>query len=388
VIRRQGITSRLNPGRIIVKMKQLLPERPKITRYLVTLVAAAAGGFLFESVHLPIPWLLGPMTAVFIGSLIRKGQFAWSGKIRNIGLVLIGYMIGLSLTVDALLDMSMQLPIMLLMTILLLVVCAGIAFVMSRWTGIGFLTALMGSVPGGLSQIVALAEETKDVSVTAVTVMQVIRLMIIIVCIPLFIFSPFFHSLLEAPLTAPPAAIDVEGGSSWANLPHFAAVCLAFTWAGNKMNFPTSYFLGPAVGTSLLLMTGLSGPELPAFVVDAAQVMVGVHVGLLLKPEELTGQLKMILLSVVSGLVLVIVSLGFSLLLTLIQPVTLMTSILSLAPGGMDQMGIIAHEVGADLSMVTGYQMFRLLFVFFAVIPALGLLIRSRNRNIGQGLNR
>ncbi|WP_244965673.1 AbrB family transcriptional regulator [Paenibacillus alvei] len=39
-------------------------------------------------------------------------------------------------------------------------------------------------------------------------------------------------------------------------------------------------------------------------------------------------------------------------------------------------MGIIAHEIQADLSMVSGYQIFRTLFISFAVPPLLQFLFR------------
>lgn len=59
------------------------------------------------------------------------------------------------------------------------------------------------------------------------------------------------------------------------------------------------------------------------------------------------------------------------------------TSFLSLAPGGADQMGIIGHELEADVSMITGYQLFRILFIFFAVPPLLklilGISLKKRN---------
>ncbi|NRG45353.1 AbrB family transcriptional regulator, partial [Bacillus sp. CRN 9] len=56
------------------------------------------------------------------------------------------------------------------------------------------------------------------------------------------------------------------------------------------------------------------------------------------------------------------------------------TSFLSLSPGGMDQMAIIAHEVGADLSVITGYQLFRLFFIFFAVPPLLKWVFKTTSK--------
>lgn len=45
-------------------------------------------------------------------------------------------------------------------------------------------------------------------------------------------------------------------------------------------------------------------------------------------------------------------------------PVMLLTAFIALAPGGMDQMGILAREAHADLAVVTSYQMFRIFFYF------------------------
>jgi uncharacterized protein len=46
-------------------------------------------------------------------------------------------------------------------------------------------------------------------------------------------------------------------------------------------------------------------------------------------------------------------------------------------------MGIIAHEINADVSIVTCYQLFRTFFIFFAVPPLLraifGRLGRSKS---------
>ena len=134
--------------------------------------------------------------------------------------------------------------------------------------------------------------------------------------------------------------------------------------------------LGPAIGTAILQISGLQGPELPSILINGAQLMIGTYVSLLLKPDQLTRKFRTLSLAIASGLVLILGSWGFSVLLTQFQTVSASTSLLSLSPGGMDQMGIIAHEVHADLSMVTGYQLFRMFFIFFAVPPLLRIIIQ------------
>ena len=74
-------------------------------------------------------------------------------------------------------------------------------------------------------------------------------------------------------------------------------------------------------------------------------------------------------------MLLIVGALGMALLLSAIQPVSDATGLLSLAPGGMDQMGIIAHEIHADLSIVAGYQLFRMLFIYFIVPPLIRMLL-------------
>jgi hypothetical protein len=134
--------------------------------------------------------------------------------------------------------------------------------------------------------------------------------------------------------------------------------------------------LGPAIGTAILQIIGMQGPSLPSLLINAAQMMIGTYVGLMLKPGQLSNKVRTIALAIGSGILLIIGALGLSLLLTQLQPVTASTALLSLAPGGMDQMGIMAHEIHADLSMVAGYQLFRTFFIFFAVPPLLRMLFK------------
>ncbi|WP_084219832.1 AbrB family transcriptional regulator [Jeotgalibacillus soli] len=58
------------------------------------------------------------------------------------------------------------------------------------------------------------------------------------------------------------------------------------------------------------------------------------------------------------------------------------TSFLSLAPGGLDQMGIIAYEVNADLTTVTSYQVVDIVFIYIVIPTMLKmvlLLIRKKH---------
>nr|WP_257968089.1 AbrB family transcriptional regulator [Peribacillus deserti] len=89
--------------------------------------------------------------------------------------------------------------------------------------------------------------------------------------------------------------------------------------------------------------------------------------------------MQITVISLLGGILLLAGSLGLSFLLIYVHDFSPATSYLSVAPGGMDQMGITAHEIRADLSIVTGYQVFRIFFIYFIIPPLLRYLFRIFN---------
>lgn len=337
-------------------------------RFLVTLVTAFLGGLFFSLLQTPVPWLLGPMAAVLIGTRLGKLSLYWPVRIRDTGLIILGYSIGLAFTKEALTQIIAKLPLMLILTVILVSFCAGIAYVVSKLSGVDYPTILTGSIPGGLSQMITFAEEMKGIDITTVTFLQVTRVLLIISFVPFLIFSPIFHQ------TASSTTSEMSLQTTETYIPIiilFAVVCILSVYIGKKLRFPTPYLLGPILGVAIMTICGLEGPPLPNSILDLSQFMIGGYIGLLLKPEKLEHKTKIITLGIVSSIVMILGSFIFSSLLVKNIPITPTTSFLSLAPGGADQMAILAHEVEADLSMVTGFQLFRLFFIYFAVPPIL-----------------
>jgi membrane AbrB-like protein len=357
----------------------------KRIRFFVTLLAAIIGGIVFSLLHTPIPWLLGPMIAVFICSRFAKIQLYWPSNIRNTGLIIVGYSIGLSFTKDAVLQIMEKLPSMFLMTVLLVIFCAAIAIIVSKLTGVDYPTVLTGSIPGGLSQMIIFAEEVNGIDITTVTFLQVARLMMIIFFVPFLIFGPFFKNNTHAIPGLAVTGAHTEG-PMFPIIILFAIICVIFAFLAVKLKLPTPFLLGPILGTAIFNIAGFHGPALPSPVLNVSQFMIGGYIGLLLKPEKLEHKARIITLALISGMVMIIGSLALSLLLVSQGHITPSTSFLSVAPGGMDQMGILAHEVRADLSMVTGYQLFRMFFIYFAVPPLLRLFFKIRTKKAANSI--
>lgn len=351
-----------------------------VQRTLLTAVLAVAGALLFRMLHIPVPWLLGPMSAVFVASLLLRGEAvrpSWSPALRNTGMIIVGYAIGLSFTREALIQIGYQLPTMIVLAALLMALCALIALLCSRLAGVDLPTALIGCVPGGLSQVVVLAEEMRGVNVTAVTVFQVVRVLLIVLLVPLLAVSPLLGGI---PGAGGPLPVETTAPLGPGFLLFVLAGALAI-WLGQRIKLPTPYMVAPILSTALLIQLGLQAPEPPATFLQAAQLLIGVYVGLMLKPSQAERKLRLLFVAVLGSLLLIAGSLGMAELVGRMHAIDHMTGFLAMAPGGMDQMSLIAHEVGADLPVVSAYQLFRLMFVYFIVPPLLKLLLQRLYRS-------
>lgn len=364
--------------------KRTRKQDHKPARFVLTVFIAVFGGLTFSLLGTPIPWLLGPMTSLLICARFINIQLYWPVSVRNIGLIMVGYSIGLSFTKNALIQILGKLPSMFIMTFSLILFCAAIAFVISKLTKVDYPTVLTGSIPGGLSQMIIFAEEMKGIDITTVTFLQVARLLMIIFFVPFLTFGSFFNNRTISSGTSLTQQTIQTGSSLFPNLFLFALISVLCAFAGKKLKFPTPYLLGPILGTAVMSISGLHGPALPSVVLNLSQFFIGGYIGLLLKPEKLEQKAKIISLALLSGLFMIAFSLGLSLVLVHQNHLSNSTSLLSLSPGGMDQMGILAQEAHADLSMVTGYQLFRLFFIYFAVPPTLKWLFKLGHKQIRE----
>ncbi|WKL01429.1 AbrB family transcriptional regulator [Paenibacillus amylolyticus] len=223
--------------------------------------------------------------------------------------------------------------------------------------------------------MVSLAEEMKSINLTLVTFLQVTRLIMIVFCVPFLLFSPWIGGTAGGGTDQP--FIDVATwGTLFPEILLYAPLCVAGAWVAHKLRFPTAFMLGPMIVMCVVqLSTALHTPSLPTSLLNVSQLMIGSHVGLMLKPEQLQRKTQTVTLAVMSSVLLIVGALGLSYLLMNVFSLSAATSLLSMAPGGMDQMSIMAHEVNADLSVVSGYQLFRILFIFFIVSSVLKMIL-------------
>ncbi len=329
------------------------------------LLMAAAGSLVFNFLHLPLPWLLGSISAVLIGQFLVRGELSWPAVLRNTGLLIVGVAIGQQFDLSLFNGVGLLLLYMALLNVALLIFTIALAVWTSRWTGMPLKTSLTGSIPGGLSQLVLFAEEEKDVDLAAVTFFHVVRVVAVVLVIP-FIVSG--HIVTDG------GQGGREGGrgvafNPWLILIFGLAACSV--WLGLKVRMPVVHFLTPVLFVIVLHIFGLETPTVPVSLLYVAQLLIGAYIGLLLKPHMIRLPNKVLATGLVNAGALIVATYIGSVAVQWLLGYSFATSFLSTAPGGLDQMGLLAATVGADISTVTVFQLFRLLFIFLVVLPLL-----------------
>ncbi|RBW68628.1 AbrB family transcriptional regulator [Bacillus taeanensis] len=336
-------------------------------------VIGFTGAYLFSVLHFPLPWMLGPVTSILIWRLTTKRVLHWPFNFRQLALVCLGFMIGSSFHKEALRQILEQFPFMMGTTMLTVIFSLFIGSLMIKKSNIGVANGIFGSIPGGLSQIVVLSEETKEVDETIVIFMQTIRAIVVIFSVPFLIIHGIGENVHHTQLPHHDSHFII----SWWHYALFIMVSLLGVYLGKVLKLPAGSLTGPLIMTAFVVVFIIPAPPLPDFIILISQLSLGVHIGLQLKPFMLNNVKSLGIYTIGGSLALVIFSLSLAFLLTIWIPMSLTTAFLSTAPGGIAEMVVTAKIVYADISVVSGYQLFRLFFIMFIVLPLLQYWIKK-----------
>ena len=338
-----------------------------------------AGGVVFEGIGLYLPWMLGPLFFVLILKKWFRNRLEWPVQLRNAGLIFIGVQLGSSFTREAVAAMGKSLPVMLLTTVCIILFSAVMAWILSKWMGISLPTALLGSFPGGLTQMVVLSEEMPDSDSSVVAFMQTLRIVLVISIVPWIVTHLLADEHGQAYDTQPAAGIMDIG---WGTAAGIAVLCGVFILIGRKIHLPIPYMLGPLLAAAVWNLSGFQAPGIPGGVLNMAQLCLGAHLGLTLKVDDPKLFRKMFSMVFATNVLLI----GFTFLAAWLLAgkigFPIKSMFLSLAPGGVAEMSVTALSVDADVSAVTSFHLFRILFILFILSPiikwAAGKMIRKQ----------
>lgn len=347
---------------------------------LETFVLAAASGCLFYTFSFPLPWVLGPLAAIILWKNVLKRRVSMPLEIRNGGLIILGYMMGSSFTRETAVQIARFLPSVSFATLCLIGFPLLLAFLTYKPMGISLTSAILGNVPGGLSQMVLLSDELEDADITAVTYLQSIRLLFVVSFVPFFVL----HGLVDGPVNPAVTASSFSMKSllllPWAKLFLFIGAAALGAHVAKKLRFPVAHLLGPLLVIALLQVSGAGVVKMPGLLLIPAQITMGIYMGQSFNRASMNNPLKTTVITLISNLALILFTLLLAYYFFVFYDMNITTAFLGAAPGGMSEMAVTAIAINADLSFVTAFQIFRMLLILFIISPLLKLALPRISR--------
>jgi membrane AbrB-like protein len=343
------------------------PSPAKLLLILTTGLIAIPGGLLFHFLHLPLPWMLGPLSITLIFNACSGNRACWSVHFRNAGLIVIGYSMGRSVVGETTEQMIANLPLMATVTALTVLFCMGVGYLTYLRTDISLASGILGNIPGGLAQMVLMGEEIEGADVTAVTFMQIIRVLTVVFIVPFIATYGIAHP------SGAPLVQTVETSRYSLAVLQALIMALAGAWLAACLKMPIPFLLGPIFTAAAASLLSFPVPPVPSLPMSAAQLLFGTYMGTIVSLEKMRrfGNVLPYAIGGSAALVAFTYLIGFG--LTWVTPCNLITAFLSASPGGLTEMGIVALSVGADVAFVVAFHLFRLFSILLVLPPLLRL---------------
>ncbi|WP_170008302.1 AbrB family transcriptional regulator [Bacillus fonticola] len=351
---------------------------------LTTFVIAVVSGVTASFIGVVLPWLLGPLLALLIVKLWKPNiALHWPALLRSVGLLILGIQLGSAFTKQAAAQMGVLLPYMMMTTLILIGFSVGLALLYARHTGVSKSTALLGSFPGGLSQMVIVAEELEETNESLVAFMQTFRILLVILVVPLIAYAIYGDNGSGAT-----SDVNVVKITELFVEPSMLLVLVIGMpigiILGKKIGLPIPYLLVPMLLVAVGQIAGIPADmQIPGGVTATAQLLLGAHLGVSMRLDKSMFTWRIIRDTVFTNISLIVACLAIAGALSKWFGFSFRDSFLSVAPGGVTEMSITAIAIDGDLAIVTSFHLFRIFFILLVVTPLLKRYMqRKQIRNL------
>lgn len=336
-------------------------RRPDPRFYLATLillVIGALGGEIAKLAHVPLPWMIGSLVtsaliAMFQSHRLPQG-YVFPMGIRMIFIAVIGTLIGAQVDLSVLAD-GRALLISLGGLTLFVFAAHGLNYALFRRAG-GYdrPTAFFCAAPGGLIESIALGEKA-GADLRLLTLQQFLRIIVVVTLLPIGL--SLWHG---APLGSAAGLSLVSGTARLSAIPLLLAVAAGGLLVGRVLHLPAAPMTGPLLLAGVLSALGLVDLNPPDWVIAVAQVVIGVSLGV--RFFGMTGAMmrRGLWLSLLSVGAMLVLAAGFALVIHGVTGQSTEVLILSFAPGGVTEMGLVALSLAANPAVVALHHLYRI----------------------------
>lgn len=353
--------------------QQAKPATPRLRErgpgIALALVLGSLGGWGASALALPLPWMIGAMTATTVAA-VAGAPIAMAQPLRTVMVAVLGVMLGSGFTPEILARLDeWAVSLASLVGYIALAGGAGLLY-FRRVCGYDRVTAYFAAMPGGLSEMILVGGEMGG-DARRISLAHASRLLIVVLSIP---FAFRWLDSLE-PGDRPPAGLPIDA------IPPLdlgiLALCgvVGFVLA-RAAKVPAAAVVGPMLASAVVHLAGWTQASPPIELVAAAQVAVGAAIGARFAGTDLRLVLKTLVQSLGATAILVSVTLLFAGGLGLMLDLDARALVLAFAPGGLAEMSLIAIALGADAAFVATHHIVRIVLIVVLAPAAFRLMGR------------
>jgi membrane AbrB-like protein len=325
-------------------------------RGALALAIGTAGGAVFAWLQLPLPWMLGAMTAVTVAAMSGV-RVSLPAALRSGCVTILGVMLGASFTPAIIARMTdWSVTIAALLVWCLLSGAAGWLYFRIR-TGYDPVTAYFAASPGGLNEMTLVGSQLGGDDRT-ISLIHATRVFLTVFSIP-FWFR--FEGGLDAAATqrAYVGLLAVD--------PVDAALLVGCAVLGGfgaaRLRVPAATVVGPMLLSAAVHLAGLTESAPPTLLVFAAQVVIGTALGCRFQGFALGAAGRTIGHGCAVGMLMIALTVAFSFGLERLTGLPLAAILLAFAPGGLAEMSLVALALAVDAAFVATHHIVRIILV-------------------------
>jgi uncharacterized protein len=367
-------------------------------RSVLFIFISSIGGFLLSLTGLKIGWILGTIIMATILSFRQPKWLTLSSKKGlspywlKIGQMLLAIQLGQQINL-AVLQMFKEnwltITIMLVLSVFFSLVSG---FILWKFSQSDMLTSFFATAPGGIVVMPSLAEDV-GANTAVVSIIQTMRVFLVVLIVPILASSWVSPS---DTLTTPIISTAIDRQFEMTHL--LGTILLGFAswggyYVGKFLKLPAPILVGGMLGVAVTQSTyqWITGSELifwwPATIMILSQILIASSIGSRFQKNMFNNLVKTVLIAFISTIGLIIAMLICAYFVSEITGISLITSILAFAPGGVAEMAATSVILGADSTFVVAVQVLRIVAVIL-ILPPLFRFLHQRKQRKNIDLNR
>ncbi|MBB4041839.1 hypothetical protein GGR34_003520 [Microvirga flocculans] len=341
-----------------------------VLAHLAQIMIAALGGLVFQWLGVPAAWLSGSAIAATLWGL-TGWALPLPRALADAAMLISGAAMGAAVTPEAIAAMGRYPGSLVLLVIGIVAISMASSAWLTRMSGWRRADAVLASVPGALSTVLAVAADRKA-EVASIAIVQNFRLFVLIALLPSLVVASGGGANTGA-LIGEGMPVESPGGMAFILL---GGLILGALFKRLKVAAPI--LLGATLVSSVSHGTQWVTGVIPPVIATGGLVLIGLFIAERFRDIQRSTLRRALVAALGSFTVGMVVAALFAALAAWLAGVSFANGLVAFAPGGLEAMTVLALILGLDPLYVGIHHLVRFLGIGLALPLLIGWLQRDK----------